>query len=159
RVAEALDYVLSLAEAGLAEMRALIFELRPEALEKDGLVVALTRHAAAVRARHELVVELALCEEPDLPAATREALYRIAQEAMNNTVKHARATRIDVVLARGPDGLALDVRDDGAGFDPGGHFAGHLGLRSMQERMAGIGGRIEIESAPGAGTRIRATVP
>jgi signal transduction histidine kinase len=159
RVGEALDYVLSLADAGLTEMRALIFELRPESLEKDGLVVALTRQAAATRARHEIAVETDLCDEPNAPLPIKEALYRIAQEAMHNAVKHAQATRLDLVLARSTDGLTLEVRDDGAGFNPDQDFAGHLGLRSMRERAALVGGTVEVTSASGAGTLIRANAP
>jgi signal transduction histidine kinase len=159
KVGESLDYVMTLADAALTEMRALIFELRPETLEKDGLVAALTRHAAATQARHEILVETSLCEEPDLPLATKEALYRIAQEAMHNAVKHARATRIDLVLTRKPGRFHLEVRDDGAGFDAGRDYAGHFGLHSMRERMAAIGGTTEIKSAPGKGTRIRAMAP
>jgi signal transduction histidine kinase len=158
RVAESLDYVLSLADAALTEMRALIFELRPETLEKDGLVVALERHAAATQARHEIAVETALGEEPDVPLATKEALYRVAQEAMHNAVKHARPTRISLILARGPDGLVLEVRDDGIGFEPTGSFPGHLGLVSMRERVQHLGGTVDVESAPGCGTAIRAVM-
>ena len=109
-MAEPLDYVLSLAEAGLAEMRALIFELRPESLETEGLVAALEKQAAALRARHGIAVDAELCDEPDVPLEVKEALYRIAQEALHNTVKHARASRVDLRLtcdagshhARGP---------------------------------------------------------
>jgi signal transduction histidine kinase len=159
RVGESLDYVLSLAEAALTEMRALIFELRPETLEKDGLVAALLRHAAATQARHEIVVETVLCEEPPVPLATKEALYRIAQEAINNAVKHARARRIALVLAYGPEDLILEVRDDGIGFESSGSFPGHLGLVSIRERVGRLGGKAEVESAPGCGTAIRAVIP
>lgn len=86
------EYVLSLAEAGLAEMRALIFELRPEALESEGLIAALERRAAALRARHGISVNLECPDEPDVLLGTKEALYRIAQEALQNMVKHARGT-------------------------------------------------------------------
>jgi signal transduction histidine kinase len=159
RVAESLDYVLSLADVALTEMRALIFELRPEALEKDGLVAALTRHAAATRVRHEVTVETVFCEEPDVPLATKEALYRIAQEAMHNAVKHARASRIDVTLSSTSTSISVEVNDDGVGFDPSQDFAGHLGLHSMRERMAVVGGTTDITSAPGQGACIRATAP
>ncbi|MGE0543225.1 MAG: GAF domain-containing protein [Dehalococcoidia bacterium] len=159
RVGESIDYVLSLADVALTEMRSLIFELRPEALEKDGLVAALTRHAAATRARHEVTVESVFCEEPDVPLATKEALYRIAQEAMHNAVKHARASRIDLILSNTSTSVSVEVRDDGVGFDPSQDFAGHLGLHSMRERMAVVGGTTIITSAPGQGASIRATVP
>src|SRR5213078_3825441 len=96
RAAEPIDYVQSLAEAGLAEMRALIFELRPESLESEGLVAAISKQAAALRARHQIEVRADLGAEPALPLERKEALYRIAQEATHNTVKHARAGAIDL---------------------------------------------------------------
>jgi PAS domain S-box-containing protein len=158
-VAEPLDYVLSLAEAGLAEMRALIFELRPESLETEGLVSALSKQAGALQARHEILVSAELCDEPDLFLRVKQELYRIAQEAMHNTVKHARASHIDLRLEQTADGVLLEVRDDGAGFDPTASYPGHLGLHSMLERVANLGGTFEIESAPGAGTRVRVCIP
>ena len=159
KVFEALNYVLSQAEAGLTEMRALIFELRPESLEMEGLVNALTKQTAALRARHDLEVELSVCEEPDVPLAVKEALYRIAQEALHNAVKHAQSSRLDVCLTREPGNLSLEVRDNGNGFDPLAAYPGHLGLRSMRERAMSVGGTLEIVSAPDCGTQIRARVP
>jgi PAS domain S-box-containing protein len=160
RVAEWLEYVLSLAEAGLTEMRALIFELRPESLETEGLVAALNQQAAALEARHEIPIRATiLCEEPDLPLETKEALYRIAQEALHNTVKHAHASRADLKLRCDSRGIALEVSDDGVGFDPEGTFSGHLGLKSMRERAGHLGGTLRVESAPGEGTTIRVKVP
>jgi PAS domain S-box-containing protein len=96
-----LDYVLTLAEAGLAEMRALIFELRPDSLENEGLIAALTKQAAALEARHHISVEVSLGKEPELALEIKEALYRIAQEALHNVVKHASASRVKIALARG----------------------------------------------------------
>ncbi len=159
QVAEPLDYVLSLAEAGLAEMRALIFELRPESLETEGLVAALTKQGTALQARHELLVHLDLCDEPDLPLSVKQELYRIAQEALHNTVKHARARQVNLRLSQTKEAVLLEVRDDGLGFDPQGAFPGHLGLHSMRERVSRLGGTLQIESAPGQGTRLAAQVP
>ncbi|MDP9374410.1 MAG: PAS domain S-box protein [Chloroflexota bacterium] len=159
RVAPPLDYVLSLAEAGLAEMRALIFELRPESLATEGLVAALTKQAASLRARHNIEVAVDLCDEPEVPLERKEALYRIAQEALHNTVKHARAGKVGVRMRCDEREIALEIRDDGVGFDPTGSFPGHLGLRSMRERAARLGGTVAIESAPGRGTRLCAHIP
>jgi signal transduction histidine kinase len=159
RAKEPVDYVLQLAEAGIAEMRALIFELRPESLAQEGLVAALEKHAASLRARYQLEVEADLCEEPDVPLQTKEALYRIAQEALHNTVKHAQAQHVWLRLHASDGTLTVEARDDGVGFDATGSFPGHLGLTSMRERIARLGGRVEIDSAPGAGTRITARVP
>jgi PAS domain S-box-containing protein len=158
RVAEPLNYVLSLAEAGLAEMRALIFELRPESLETEGLVAALTKQAAALRARHNISVNTQFCDEPKLPFEIKEAFYRIAQEAMNNTIKHARASAVDLSLLCDGNRMTLQVRDNGAGFDTGGSFPGHLGLKSMRERIARFGGALQIDSEPGKGTCVQAQV-
>ncbi len=160
RAVEPIEYVLSLAEAGLAEMRALIFELRPETLEAEGLMAALEKQAAALYARHEIKVNTTLCdEEPAMSPETKEALYRIAQEALQNTVKHAGAENVDLRLERLDGSVALEVSDDGSGFDPSGYFPGHLGLRSMRERAAQLGGTLEIESSPGRGTRVITRIP
>ena len=153
---EPLDYVLSLAEAGLAEMRALIFELRPESLELEGLSMALSKQAAALAARHALRVDTALCDEPQTTLTVKEAFYRVAQEAFNNIVKHAGATEVNLRMQCSGTELILVVEDNGRGFDPAGDFPGHLGLRSMSERMDKLGGSLVIESDPGNGTRVRA---
>jgi PAS domain S-box-containing protein len=158
RALRSVEYVASLAETGMAEMRALLFELRPESLATEGLVAALTKQADALHARHGLAVEIDLCAEPEAPLEVKEAFYRIAQEAMHNTVKHAQATRLTLRLAADGGALRLEVRDDGAGFDPSGFFPGHLGLRSMRERAARVGAGLGVESAPGAGTVIRVAV-
>jgi signal transduction histidine kinase len=159
RAVPSVEYILNLAEMGMAEMRALLFELRPESLAQEGLVAAITKQVAALRARHGIDVTVDLCDEPDASIEQKEAMYRIAQEAMHNTVKHARAGRLDIRLAVERDGLLLGVRDDGQGFDPAASFPGHLGLRSMEERVERLGGTLTVESAPGSGTRIRAWIP
>jgi signal transduction histidine kinase len=136
----------------------LIFELRPESLETEGLVAALTKQAASMHARHNITVNTAFCEEPKMPFEVKEAFYRIAQEALNNTVKHARATVVDLSLMCVDGRVTLEVRDNGTGFDPSGSFPGHLGLRSMRERIAHLGGALEIDSAPGKGTCVSAQI-
>lgn len=159
RLREPLDYVLSLAEAGLTEMRALIFDLRPDSLEQDGLVSALTRQTDSLKMRHHINVALDLCPEPDLPLESKEALYWIAREALHNTMKHAQATCIQLRLAQEGDQLLMEVSDNGIGFEVGGVFHGHLGLRSMQERAARLHGSLEIISQPNRGTQVRVRVP
>jgi signal transduction histidine kinase len=158
KVADPLDYCLSLAEAGLAEMRALIFELRPESLENEGLVAALRKQAQAIQARYGIEVKTDLCQEPEIPIHQKEALYRVAQEAMHNTVKHAAANKIELTLNFNEPNIFLEVADDGSGFDLGGSFPGHLGLNSMRERIERIGGKFEIESEYERGTSIRAWI-
>jgi len=159
QAAEPLEYLLRLADAALAEMRALIFELRPDSLEKEGLVSALNKHVAALRARYGLDVQADLCAEPDVPFPAKEALYRVAQEAMNNVVRHARASRLEVRLSAMNDRITLSVRDNGVGFDPRGQYPGHMGLHSMRERMELMNGSLRIESAPGEGCLVRADFP
>jgi PAS domain S-box-containing protein len=152
---EPVDYVLSLAEAGLAEMRALIFELRPESLESEGLVAALDKQVAATSARHRIDVDADLGEEPPLSLQEKEIFYRIGQEALHNVVKHSRASRASVRLANEGESVVLEVADNGGGFDPGESFPGHLGLVSMRERAGSIGATLHIASAPGQGTLVR----
>ena len=158
KVLEALDYVLNLARGGLTEMRALIFDLRPESLETDGLVVAITHQAAAVGARQSVHVDLSLCDEPEASITAKDAIYRIAQEALHNAAKHARCNGLEVRLSCDDAWLELEVLDDGIGFDASASYPGHLGLRSMSERARGACGMLEITSAPGAGTHLRARV-
>ena len=158
-VAEQLDDVLALTKAGLAEMRALIFELRPESLATEGLVSALTKQAAALQARHELPVYADLCDEPDLPLKVKQELYRVAQEALHNTIKHARASQVNLRLGRTAEAIILEVRDNGVGFDPQDSFPGHIGLLSMRERLENLGGVLSMESTPGQGTVVHAILP
>lgn len=151
---DALHYVDSLAHLALAEMRALLLELRPDLLAEEGLVVALDKQIGVIRARHNVVVEPELGAEPDLPISAKETIYRTANEALHNAVKHSRASTIWVRLNGGPSYCELEVRDDGVGFDPNHRPAGRLGLRSMRERAAKLGAILSIESATGSGTRV-----
>ncbi len=159
KLAHPLDYVLSLADAGLAEMRALIFELRPDALAEQGLVAALERQAKALQARHKLNVYTDFCREPDLPLAVKECLYRVAQEALNNVVKHAQAGQVQVRLQKSAGKIILEVEDDGLGFEPQQAYPGHMGLQSMEERITKVQGSLTVESEPGVGTSIKVWVP
>ena len=154
-----LEYVISLAEAGLAEMRALIFELRPESLATEGLITALAKQVVVLRTRYKLTVDAQLGEEPALSLERKHALYRIAREALHNIVKHAHANTVLLRLDRQDDELVLEVRDDGRGFDPAEPFPGHLGLRSIQERAARLGGTCSLESAPAQGTYLLVCIP
>jgi signal transduction histidine kinase len=159
RAAEPLDYVLSLSEAGLSEMKALIFELRPGSLEKEGLTSALEKLATALGERHQTPIHTNLCEEPNISLQAKESAYRISKEALHNTVKYARANKAALKLECGAEDVVLEIRDDGVGFDTSEYFPGHLGLVSMRERATIMGGRLEIESTPGEGTRMRAQIP
>ncbi len=154
-----LEYVIDLAEAGLAEMRTLIFELRPESLATEGLIGALSKQVTVLRTRYKLAVDTDLGKEPRLSLESKQVLYRIAQEALHNIVKHAHAHTVLLSLSRQDGELILEVRDDGKGFDPTEALPGHLGLRSIQERIALLGGSYSLESAPAQGTRLRVRIP
>jgi PAS domain S-box-containing protein len=157
--AQQIDYTLKLAEAGQAEMRALIFELRPESLEAEGLVLALERQVEVLRTRYNIAASAIADREPITPLEVKQALYRIVQEALQNTVKHARARHVDVHVEARDGTVVLAVQDDGVGFDPEVTFPGHLGLHTMHERAQGVGGSLEVVSTPGRGTRIVVSVP
>jgi signal transduction histidine kinase len=154
-----LENVHAQAETGLIEMRTLIFELRPESLEMDGLVAALKKQAEIVQTRYGLSIEMELGEERLLPFIVKEALYRIAQEALHNIVKHAHVTSARLRLSGSNAGILLEISDTGLGFNPEQSFPGHLGLLSMRERLERLGGRLEIRSVPGQGTALRALIP
>jgi signal transduction histidine kinase len=147
-----------LAREALEELRSLLLELRPVELERDGLPGALRKHVEVLRRLHGADIGLEL--DPGLAAGDgrrdREVL-RIAQEALHNAVRHAAASRIVVRLAGRDGALVLEVADDGAGFDPRAPElrARRLGLTSMEERARRLGGRLELRSAPGAGTMVR----
>lgn len=159
RTRQSLEYTIRLAEGGVSEMKALLFSLRPDALEEGGLIAALTQHAHALEARHGLSVHTELREEPDLSPDAQAAAYRVAQEALHNTVKHARAQAVWLSVTQDAAHVTLSVRDDGRGFDVTAQGRGTLGQRSMRERAAGAGGTLEVLSAPGQGTRVTLTLP
>jgi signal transduction histidine kinase len=143
----------------LAEMRTLIFELRPQGLETDGLAQALRNHAAAVEGRTGLSVSVEVEHEERLPLDMEESLYRIAQEALHNVVKHANAQHARIALKRIGRELRLVVEDDGIGFDPGLAPRGHLGLVGMRQRAERMGGELDIARRPGGGSKVRVSVP
>lgn len=149
------------AQQALKEMRLMIYELRPPALERDGLVGALQQRLDAVEKRAGVESRLLVMMEDDAKLATpvEEALYRIAQEALNNSLKHAAATVVTVYICADDGRVELEVVDNGKGFDPGAaQHRGGLGLIGIQERTARIGGLLTLQSAPGAGTTVRVAV-
>ena len=133
-------------------------ELRPKALDDFGLHAALERLIQNIGDRGlqiDLVDQLA---DERLPEETETVLYRIVQEALTNVLKHADATRVSIVLARRPDGVAAMIEDDGRGFDTAAGDGG-IGLIGMRERLSLVDGHLTVESAPGRGTTIVAKVP
>jgi signal transduction histidine kinase len=159
-VGEELSEIGQLTRGALAEMRALIFELQPGALAEEGLVAALTKQASALSAREGLVIEVdGPGERLPLEPEVEEQLYRVGQEALANVVKHARASSATVRIAATDDTVSIEVTDDGRGFDPAAVGPEHFGVRSMRGRVADLGGRLEVTSAPGRGTVLRVEVP
>ena len=155
----ALKYVLDLSEGALAEMRALIFELRPESLETDGLLMALDKQATALAARHNLKVHLNLdTQEPALDIKAKEALYRIALEAIQNTIKHAHASEVTLSLQVLADSVRLQIADNGRGFDAQKTVQGHYGLSIMHERAEQFGGSLRVATAD-SGTQVTVELP
>ncbi|MFD3874586.1 GAF domain-containing sensor histidine kinase [Streptomyces sp. NPDC058623] len=157
-----LHQVAVLAAEAADELRAAVTELRPAALDEDGLVATLRNHVRVLDRAHTAHVSFTSDGVRALPATQEEALLRVAQEALHNALRHSGADRVEVTLARTPAGGAvLRVRDRGCGFSPSTvRKAGrHLGLVSMRDRASGSGGRLEVRSEPGEGTTIEMEVP
>lgn len=156
----AIGELVELTRGALAEMRALIFELRPAALAEEGLVAALQKQGEALTAReHVAIMVTGPPQRLELSAHVEEHLYRIACEALHNLVKHAGADRGIVRVSVAADTVEVVVSDNGVGFHPETEHAGHLGLANMTQRAGAIGADLRIASAPGAGTTITMTLP
>ncbi len=175
--AKRVNRLLELSQNALAEMRALLFELRsPEEpfisvsgmqlsgvayLRQEGLAAALRRHVDSLRP-DGLTISLDTAVYQPQPLETEVALFRITQEALNNVVKHARATQVAIRLDETEPGICLEIADNGVGFVPGkdnGRSLNGLGMHTMRERAEALNGRLEIHSAPGAGTAVKALLP
>jgi signal transduction histidine kinase len=143
-----------LTRGALAEMRTLLLELRPSALVDAELGDLLRQLAESITGRARVPVTLAMEGQRPLPPDVKVALYRIAQEALNNVAKHAGASQATVSLRCQPKQVELHVSDDGRGFDPEGISPESLGLGIMRERAEAIGAALEIESQIGQGTRV-----
>ncbi|MCQ0000058.1 MULTISPECIES: GAF domain-containing sensor histidine kinase [Streptomyces] len=156
-----LQQVAVLAAEAADELRAAVVELRPAALEEDGLVHTLRAHVQVLDRAHTARITFDGGGIRALPASQEEALLRVAQEALHNALRHSGAGEVAVRLARHGQGARLTVADDGRGFDPRAiRRAGrHLGLVSMRDRASGVGGRLAVHSAPGEGTTIEMEVP
>jgi signal transduction histidine kinase len=156
QVTAQLDRLDELAQGALAEMQVLISKLAPEKLTEGGFIAALQQHLADRRKRDNLSVTLEVEGSQPLAPAEESGLFRIAQEALNNIVKHAGASQA-VLRLHLANPVWLEIEDQGAGFDPQpARERGRVGLSSMQERAAEIGWALQVDSAPGRGTRIRA---
>jgi signal transduction histidine kinase len=146
---QALLYAIDLADGGTSEMKTLLFALRPDALEEGGLAAALHKLGEMLKSRYKLESVITAPLEPDVTLEVKGALYRIAQEAVHNTVKHAKAKLVSIKL----ENYLLEISDNGKGFDVNATRAGALGLKSMRERVKSINANFEITSSE-AGTRI-----
>jgi signal transduction histidine kinase len=156
-----LHQVAMLAAEATEELRAAVIELRPAALDEDGLVATLRTQIQVLDRAHSARVTFASHGVRALPAAQEEAVLRVAQEALHNALRHSGAGRVDVTLEKRGPGTVLRVSDDGSGFEPTATRAAgrHLGLVSMRDRSSGVGGTLSVESAPGKGTTIEMEVP
>ncbi|WP_030571262.1 GAF domain-containing sensor histidine kinase [Streptomyces aureocirculatus] len=156
-----LQQVAALAAEAADELRAAVVELRPAALDEDGLVATLRTHVQVLDRAHSATVTFDSSGVRALPAAQEEAMLRVAQEALHNALRHAEAESVGVALQKRGPGAVLRIIDDGRGFDPRTvRRAGrHLGLVSMRDRAGGVGGRLTVESEPGKGTTIEMEVP
>ena len=154
-----LDDIQKTAQESLTEIRLLIYELRPPILEEEGLVVALQNRLYSVESRAELKSNLKSNLEKRLPLSVEEGLYRIAQEALNNTIKHAHAKKIDVSILKNKGTVTMEISDNGIGFDTATACRdGCLGILSMQERASVQDWDFSLESSPDTGTRIRVEI-
>jgi signal transduction histidine kinase len=162
RAVAELATVRKLAAEATEELRAIVVDQRPPDLRGDGLDIALGKQAELLDRVHEPTVRYTTCHcVPALTEARQQAVYRTAQEALHNALRHAGATRIDVSMVVPGRTVVLEVRDDGAGFDAcSAEGAGRrLGLASMRDRARMAGGQLDIMSAPGKGTTVRLEVP
>jgi signal transduction histidine kinase len=152
-----LERLQRLVRAALAELRTLLFELRPQALETASLETLIERLGDALAGQADIEVEVHADEDPALPADVKVALYRVTQESFSNIAKHARASAVSARLTDDAGaGVTLTINDDGRGFDPHTVQSDHLGLRIMGERLERVGGSFTVESSPGGGTTITA---
>ena len=151
--------VRALVVQALQDVRALAVELRPSALDDFGLGPAVERLAHTFGERSGIGTSVETHLEARLPPEIETTLYRVVQEALSNIVKHAGAQHVSIVIAQRGATVAATVDDDGQGFDEANIRADAIGLTGMRERLALVGGTLEIESAPGGGTTVAAQVP
>jgi len=158
-MSDAIEQALEQITTAVGDLRSLITELRPAALDELGITPALESLVARFAHQTDLEVKLDVTfEEPRFAPEIESTVYRLVQEALTNIAKHARATNVSVRLRDSDCDIDLVVRDDGAGFDPQ-HQSSGFGLIGMRERLALVNGTLHVESSPGAGTLLRASIP
>ena len=149
-----LALVRELAGEAMEELRSVIVHLRPPAIEAEGLAVALAKHVDVLRGAHRRAIALELDGDAPVPAQIETDVFRIAQEALHNALRHARAEHIALRLRRDAAGVELTVSDDGIGFDAEHVRSRRLGLTTMAERARAVGGELRVDSVLGAGTTV-----
>ncbi len=147
------------ARQSLKEMRLFLHGLQPVDIEREGLEAVLHQRLAAVEGRADIKARFTYEEGIDIPIEKQVALYFIAQEALNNVMKHAKAKSVSVHLSQSRASIMLDIEDDGCGFDPLRLNVGGMGIRNMQQRARQVGGSVKIESTPGKGAKVRVNIP
>ena len=158
RAIEEMDSVAVLAGQAHAELRAVIDGLAPPELEAGGLAGSVRSYAVLAGRTHGAEVVVRAAELPRLEPRLETAIYRVAQEAIGNALRHSGSRQVTVCLSRRQRAVVLEVSDDGSGFDPRAPQQG-LGLASMRERAGSVGGKLTITSVPGSGTKVRLSVP
>jgi len=153
-----LESIAALGAEAQAELRAVIDGLAPPGIADGGLAESLRRYALLAGKAHGVRVLFTSADLPPLGAQRDAAVYRVAQEALHNALRHSGATEVRVSLCPGPKRVTLDVTDDGRGFVPAA-ASGGLGLSSMRERAAAAGASLSVRSVPGKGTNVRLAVP
>jgi len=157
--AEVLSQIGENTQQALKEMRLFLYGLQPVDLEHEGLVAVLHERLAAVEGRADVKAHLIADGDVCLPLPKEVALYYVAQEALNNVLRHANARSVTARLRQTKSSILLVIEDDGCGFDPRRTDEGGLGLRNMRERVAQIGGLLRIQSVSGKGTKIFVSIP
>lgn len=159
KIAHSFDRLGTTAHQTLKEMRLLLYELRPSTLEEGGLVEALRQRLEAVEGRADIKTQLRVDDLPPLPSNVEEGLYHIAQEALNNALKHAESNQTDVTICKEEDGIKLTVQDYGKGFVLQDHeHTQGMGLASMRDRARVLGSELQITTQPGSGTSVSVRV-
>ncbi|MBU2611326.1 MAG: GAF domain-containing protein, partial [Chloroflexi bacterium] len=158
KLAAALARIAENARQALKEMRLFLFEMQPVNLEREGLVAVLNQRIAAVESRADIKARLLVDKNILIPMDKEVELYFIAQEALNNVLRHAQAESVTVRLKQQKENFVLEIVDDGRGFDPKTNDKGGMGLRNMRERVSQMGGKMKIVSTPEKGTKITVLV-
>ncbi|HIP70384.1 MAG TPA: HAMP domain-containing protein [Anaerolineae bacterium] len=154
-----LEQITEMAQQIQTEMDNIIKQLRPSSLNDKGLAEALESLCAAWQTQTGIALDLSIHQARPLPLEIEHGLYRVAQEALNNIARHAQANKVVVTLTYEQTAVRLHIADDGLGFDPSQRKSASLGLKNMAERLAGLDGRLIIDSQPGHGAAITAQVP